>query len=82
MRALKRGHECYCLMTCSSEKAEIFKRGDCRHGLEVPVEDQLEALCERVRGKSVSTCKSYTGSLVLIPFRPNALLYSNSFVTP
>lgn len=57
MRAL-RGHGYYSPMAYSSERAEIFNRGDNRHGLGVTMEEQLEVLCERVRAKPISVCKS------------------------
>lgn len=57
MRAL-RGHGYYSPMAYSSERAEIFNRGDNRHDLGVTMEEQLEALCERVRAKPISVCKS------------------------
>lgn len=69
----------YSLKACSSEGTEIFNRGDRRHGLQATREDQLKTLCEAVRGKSVSTCKRYLGSFVLIPVGPSAPLSQQIF---
>lgn len=82
MRIPKRGHGCYYLMTCYSEKAEVLNRAGSTCGLAATSEDQLEAPHERVRGKSVSTSESHTGvwcSFLLDPVLP---FYSKSFVTP